>query len=32
MTQSWPENARLAREAPRAATPGTGDMFEEKTL
>ena len=29
LVQSWPEITRLARESPRAATPGTADMFEE---
>jgi putative DNA methylase len=28
LVQSWPEITRLAREAPRAATPGTDDLFE----
>ncbi len=27
LVQSWPEIARLAREAPQAAAPGTEDMF-----
>lgn len=29
LVQSWPEITRLAREAPRAPTPGTADMFDE---
>ncbi len=28
LVQSWPEIVRLAREAPRAATLGTNDLFE----
>jgi len=28
LVQSWPEIVRLAREAPRAVTPGTDDLFE----
>lgn len=27
LVQCWPEITRLAREAPRAGTPGTDDMF-----
>ena len=30
LVQSWPEITRLAREAPRAGTPGTDDMFDTK--
>ena len=29
LVQSWPEITRLAREAPRSAMPGTGDLFDE---
>jgi putative DNA methylase len=29
LVQSWPEITRLARETPRAAAPGTGDLFDE---
>jgi putative DNA methylase len=29
LVQSWPEITRLARETPRAATPGTADLFDE---
>jgi putative DNA methylase len=28
LVQSWPEIVRLAREKPRAAVPGTDDLFE----
>jgi len=30
LVQSWPEIVRLAREAPRAASPGTNDMFDQE--
>ena len=30
LVQSWPEITRLAREAPRAASVGTSDLFHEK--
>lgn len=30
MEQSWREIVRLAREAPRAVTPGTDDLFAEE--
>jgi putative DNA methylase len=30
LVQSWPEITRLAREAPRAATPGTDDLFGQE--
>ncbi|MBP8788055.1 MAG: DUF1156 domain-containing protein [Azonexus sp.] len=29
LVQSWPEITRLAREKPRVATPGSGDLFAE---
>jgi len=29
LVQSWPEIVRLAREKPRAAAPGTDDLFDE---
>ena len=29
LVQSWPEITQLAREAPRAAMPGTADMFDK---
>jgi putative DNA methylase len=29
LVQSWPEITRLAQAAPRAATPGTGDLFDD---
>ncbi|MFZ1444055.1 MAG: hypothetical protein WAS49_01040, partial [Candidatus Dechloromonas phosphoritropha] len=29
LVQSWPEITRLAREQPRVATPGSGDLFAE---
>ena len=29
LVQSWPEITRLARETPRAAAPGTDDLFDE---
>jgi len=28
LVQSWPEITRLAREAPRPVTPGTGDLYD----
>jgi putative DNA methylase len=28
--QSWPEIVRLAREKPRAAAPGTDDLFDQE--
>jgi putative DNA methylase len=31
LVQSWPEITRLARETPRSATPGTGDLFDQTT-
>ncbi|MCZ2419565.1 MAG: DUF1156 domain-containing protein [Burkholderiales bacterium] len=30
LVQSWPEIVRLAREAPRAAAPGTDDLFGQE--
>jgi len=30
LVQSWPEITRLARERPRAAAPGTDDMFDQE--
>ena len=30
LVQSWPEIVRLAREKPRAATPGTDDLFDQE--
>ena len=30
LVQSWPEITRLAREAPRAVTPGTDDLFDQE--
>ena len=30
LVQSWPEITRLARETPRATTPGTADMFKQE--
>ncbi|WP_295583380.1 DUF1156 domain-containing protein [uncultured Lamprocystis sp.] len=29
LVQSWPEITRLAQASPRAATPGTGDLFDD---
>ncbi|AUB80101.1 DUF1156 domain-containing protein [Candidatus Thiodictyon syntrophicum] len=29
LVQSWPEITRLAQATPRAATPGTGDLFDD---
>jgi hypothetical protein len=29
LVQSWPEITRLAREAPRSATPGTEGPFDD---
>ena len=29
LVQSWPEITRLAQTSPRAATPGTGDLFDD---
>jgi putative DNA methylase len=30
LVQSWPEIVRLAREKPRAASPGTDDLFDQE--
>lgn len=30
LVQSWPEITRLARETPRAVTPGTNDLFDQE--
>ena len=30
LVQSWPEITRLARETPRAAAPGTKDLFDQE--
>jgi putative DNA methylase len=30
LVQSWPEITRLAHETPRAATPGTNDLFDQE--
>lgn len=30
LVQSWPEIVRLAREMPRAVTPGTDDLFDQE--